>query len=138
MVADEAALALLPWRDVGAPLGIEQASRQACAAMHMLCTELLRALAGGRFERTRAEQAERLGGDPSVLDAFLYPAAPSAPPRLSKCARTDSSTQDAETPADPSGPRCLMRTHTDPGLLTLTLASRPAGSRCSTVAAAGG
>ena len=129
LVADEAALALLPWRGVGAPRGLEQASRQACAELHALCTELLGALAGGRFERRRAEQAERLGGDPSVLDAFLYPAAPSPPeevPPPSKRARTDRRTLAAEAPASVA-PRCLMRTHTDPGLLTLTLASRPAG-----------
>ena len=57
MVADEAALALLPWRDVGAPLGIEQALRQACAAMHMVHGAAARA--GGRALRAHSSRAGR-------------------------------------------------------------------------------
>ena len=99
LVADASALALVPWpRQVG---GLEAAARYATAELHSVAVRLLAALDAG-YEASRAAQAERLG-DPSVLDAFLYPAREAGQAQL------------------------LMRTHADPGLLTLTLASDPAG-----------
>jgi len=98
LVTDASTLALVPWPR-GALHGLRGAAQCATAELHRLAVRLLATLDAG-YEATRAAQAERLG-DPSVLDAFLYP------------------------PRDAAS--LLMRSHADPGLLTLTLASDPAG-----------
>ena len=98
LVTDASTLALVPWPR-GALHGLRGAAQCATAELHRLAVRLLATLDAG-YEATRAAQAERLG-DPSVLDAFLYPQ------------------RDAAS--------LLMRSHADPGLLTLTLASDPAG-----------
>ena len=67
--------------------------------LHNLATTLLRRLDNG-LEGARAAQAES-DGDPSVLDIFVYPNQHSSLPN--------------------------MRAHTDPGLLTLTVASEVPG-----------
>ena len=67
--------------------------------LHNLATSLLRRLGNG-LEDARAAQAES-DGDPSVLDIFVYPNQHSSLPN--------------------------MRAHTDPGLLTLTVASEVPG-----------
>ena len=98
LVTDASTLALVPWPR-GALYGLRGAAQCATAELHRLAVRLLATLDVG-YEATRAAQAERLG-DPSVLDAFLYPH------------------RDAAS--------LLMRSHADPGLLTLTLASDPPG-----------
>ena len=98
LVTDASTLALVPWPR-GALHGLRGAAACATAELHRLAVRLLATLDVG-YEATRAAQAERLG-DPSVLDAFLYPH------------------RDAAS--------LLMRSHADPGLLTLTLASDPPG-----------
>ena len=71
-------------------------------ALHDLATRLLQRLSGGtQLERARQSQAAE-DGDLSVLDLFVYP--------------------NAEGPEVAN-----MRAHTDPGLLTLTLASSTPG-----------
>ena len=98
LVTDASTLALVPWPR-GALCGLRGAAQCATAELHRLAVRLLATLDVG-YEATRAAQAERLG-DPSVLDAFLYP--------------------------HRDGASLLMRSHADPGLLTLTLASDPPG-----------
>ena len=104
LVADAAAMALVPW-PAGQPL--RACMVDACAAMRALCVRLLRALELGD-ELARALDDECAArGDASVLDAFRYPAG------------ADAGGDD--------GADFNMRSHTDPGLLTITLASAVAG-----------
>ena len=101
LLADERALQMVPWGP--SQRGVRDAAEKASRALHTLSTRLLGAsdAAGARLETLRAAQAIELG-DPSVLDALLYPAR--------------ESEGDGEEMVG-------MREHTDPGLLTLTLAS---------------
>ena len=104
LVADAAAMALVPWP---ARQPLRACMLDACAAMRALCVRLLRALELGD-ELARALDDECAArGDASVLDAFRYPAG------------ADAGGDD--------GADFNMRSHTDPGLLTITLASAVAG-----------
>jgi len=101
LVADAAAMALVPW-PAGQPL--RACMLDACAAMRALCVRLLRALELGDDLARALDDECAARGDASVLDAFRYPAG-----------------------ADADGADLNMRSHTDPGLLTITLASAVAG-----------
>ena len=98
MLADPTAISLLPWPR---GCGLRAALVAACEMYESLASRLLSRLGGGRYEAARVAQVSTCGY-PSVLDSFLYPNSGSAVP-------------------------VNMRTHTDPGLLTLTTASEVAG-----------
>ena len=90
----------MPWPSRQRP-ALRPAVTRTAADLHALATSLLERLVGGAaLERARARQAVD-DGDCSVLDCFVYP------------------NEHAELPN--------MRAHTDPGLLTLTIASRQPG-----------
>ena len=97
LVTDPTAMNLVPW-----PPGSLRASvEDGIAVLYDLSTRLLQQLKGGvSLERARAAQAAE-SGDLSVFDTFLYP-------------NMEASTVN-------------MRAHTDPGLLTLKLASSTPG-----------
>lgn len=100
LVTDPAAMRLMRWpARTGRLGGLGKAVRHATHVLHGLCTELLDAVEPAA-EGARRAQAE-LSGDPSVLDLFLYP-------------------NQHTRPAN-------MRTHTDPGLLTVTQVSGTPG-----------
>jgi isopenicillin N synthase-like dioxygenase len=99
LVTDPAAMRLMRWPRTGRLGGLGDAVRRALHVLHDLCTGLLDAVEPAA-EGARRAQAE-LSGDPSVLDLFLYP-------------------NEHTWPAN-------MRTHTDPGLLTVTQVSDTPG-----------
>jgi hypothetical protein len=100
LVTDPAAMRLMRWPARSGRLGgLGDAVRRAMHVLHNLCTELLATIEPAA-EGARRTQAE-LSGDPSVLDLFLYP-------------------NEHKRPAN-------MRTHTDPGLLTVTRVSDTPG-----------
>jgi hypothetical protein len=100
LLTDVHALKCVPWP--ARQPALRPAIEQGAAELHSLATRLLSRLQEGGAS-IEAERAKQVGpeGDPSVFDCFVYPNA------------------DAEV--------VNMRAHTDPGLLTLTLASTSPG-----------
>ena len=100
LLTDEAALSLVPWPMRRRP-ALREAVQRGAADLESVASSLLARLDGGAaLEKDRRTQA-LVDGDPSVLDCFLYPNGHGSLPN--------------------------MRAHTDPGLLTLTLASHHTG-----------
>jgi hypothetical protein len=117
-VTDRHALALLPWPTHRLRCAVEDAA----STLHSLACQLLGSLDGGCYDAERKAQAQ--SGDPSVLDAFLYPNVASRVPGQ----------RVGELDDDHREERCgttgvNMRAHVDPGLLTLTMVSDVPGSR---------
>lgn len=99
LVTDERALQLVPW-PTGRHGRLREAVLESTRVLQKTCEALLRELEP-EADRIRQEQAHEYG-DPSVLDVFLYP---------------NESKRSAPN----------MHTHTDPGLLTITLVSETPG-----------
>ena len=98
VVADERAMQLLRWPKHPSLAPLQAAVRDAVRLLHGLCSTMLREVEPSARHQQAAQAAA--SGDPSVLDLFLYPNAQ---------------------------PLANMRTHTDPGLLTLKRVSATPG-----------
>jgi hypothetical protein len=98
VVTDARAMQLVRWPKHPSLAPLQAAVRDAAQLLHGLCAAVLREVEPAA-QRQQAAQAAA-SGDPSVLDLFLYPNAQ---------------------------PISNMRTHTDPGLLTLKRASETPG-----------
>ena len=112
LLTDDYAMRMVPWAEIDtAPQRdtIQGSIAKATAAFHGLSTQLLTRLAGGKEVEVIRSGLASAHGDPSCLDINLYP---------------NSSSNNHE---EEDSLLNNMREHTDPGLLTLTLASRVPG-----------